>query len=104
MSLDLLRIHLQRERTLAQIGAREMCGDVFRAEAFGLFAHILDQVWPLNALRKSREVFDHCRECKLAAGLMSLYHHRLQVGARGVECRRQTRAARPNNPGVTNRL
>src|SRR5579864_336211 len=58
---------------------------VFRSKTLGLAAHVSDEFRSVDALGKSRKVFDQRGERKLASGFMPLKYQRVQVGAPGVE-------------------
>ncbi len=73
---------------------------VFRAKTRRLFAHVLDQLRPLNALRKAGKVFDQSRQRELASGLVAFEHQRFQVGACGIERGSVASTARSHNNDV----
>jgi hypothetical protein len=72
----------------------------FRAEAFSLFTHIVDQVRSLDSLGKSREIFDQGGHRELPAGLMPFQHERLQIRARRVNRGGQSGASGSHNDCV----
>ena len=85
-----LRVHLmhaemKQERTLAEVRAGEMRHAVFRAEAFRLLAHVLDQLRSHDSFGEAGKIFHQRGERKLAAGLVAFDHKRLQIGAGGVK-------------------
>src|SRR5206468_3327130 len=72
-------------------------GQVLRAETRRLLAHPLDQLRPLDPLREAGEVLHVGRETELPARLVAVDQERLQVGAGGVDRRRQAGAPRPQD-------
>ncbi len=57
--MNLVFAEVQKKRALAEIRAGEMRHAVFRAESFGLLAHIFDQLRTENTFRKSGKILDH---------------------------------------------
>ena len=62
------------ERSNAEINTIHMAKLILRAEAAGLLTHILNELGPLNSLRKARKILDQSRERQLAPRLMALEH------------------------------
>src|SRR5208282_6615134 len=84
-SVDHFVPDMKFKRILAQVGAAHVAVLIFGAEARRLLAHVLDQLWSLNALREAWKVFYQGGERKLAPGFVAFQHQRFQVGARSVE-------------------
>ena len=78
-----------RERPAFEIDARDVALHDLGAEALGLRAHLRHQVRAHDAVAEPGPVLDHRRQHQLPAGLEAFDEQRLQVGARGVERRRQ---------------
>ena len=77
---------------------------VFGAKACRLLLHVLDQLRTLNAIRKTRKVLHQRRHAELSTGLMTFDHERLQVGAGGIDSRRQSGASGAQNHHVPYRI
>src|SRR5206468_769543 len=92
-----MRIERQTERAPRQVDRRGLTGQVLRAETRRLLAHLLDQLRPLDPLREAGEVLHVGRETELPARLVAVDQERLQVGAGGVDRRRQAGAPRPQD-------
>src|SRR5713226_1564699 len=88
LGVHLVLAEMEQEGALAEVGASEVRGAVFGAEALRLLAHILDQLRPHDSFGKSGKIFYQRGEGKLAAGLVAFDDQRLQIGAGGVECGR----------------
>src|SRR5271169_2818672 len=86
---------VQDEGTLAEVGAVKVRRLVLSPEARRLRLHVLDQLRPLDAFGEAGKVLHQGCKRELSAGLMALEHERLEVGARGVDCRRQSGATGP---------
>jgi hypothetical protein len=99
--VNLMNADVQQEWPLAQINAGEVRHAVFSAKTLGLLAHIFDELWTENALRKSGEVLNQRGERKLSAGLVAFNDQRLQVGARGVECGSVSGTSGPDDDNVS---
>src|SRR5438874_2226718 len=52
-----------------------------RPELLRLFVHVDNELWAVDALGKSGEIFYHCRRRKLSARLPALEHERIKVSA-----------------------
>ena len=75
-----------------ELGVHEPSDEFLR-----LFVHIHDQLRPVNAIGKSREILDE-RSCRqLTARFSTLKDEGSQVGPCGVNCSRQSGAPRSNN-------
>ena len=72
------------EGTLAKVCFSDGAGFEFRAEFLRLFAHVLDELRPQNAVRETGEILNVRGERKLAAGLVAIENEGLQVRARSV--------------------
>ncbi len=94
----------QRKGTHTKIGADHVAKLVLGAESPRLLAHVLDQLRPLDAIRKSRKIFHQGSQRELASGFMAFEHQRLQFGARRVERRGVTGATRADDDNVANIL
>jgi hypothetical protein len=75
----------QTEGMLAEFGFDDGAVEVFGAEAFGLFLHILDEFGSIDAFGEAGKILDKSGERKLSAGLVAHDDEGLQVGARGVD-------------------
>ena len=91
---------LHDHRLAAQVDARDVALHNFGAEPLGLSAHLGHEVRAHDAVAIAREVLDHRRQHQLAAGLNPLDEQRLQVGARRVERRGETRRTRADDNDV----
>src|SRR5437016_14420011 len=85
LSVNGLTPDLQREGPLTQVDAIYMAELILCAEASCLLAHVLDQLWPLDSLWKTGEIFYQCGEGKLASGLVALENQRFEIGACSIE-------------------
>ena len=101
LGVNLLNAEMQQKRALAEIGAGEMRHAVFRAEAFGLLAHVLDQLRAQDAFGKSGKILDQRGHGELSAGLVAFDDQRLQVGARRVESGSVSGASGPDDDNVS---
>ena len=101
LGVDLMNAQMQQKRPLAEIGAGEMRHAVFGAEAFGLLAHVLDQLRTQNAFRKSGKVLHQRGHRELSAGLVAFDDQRLQIGARRVESGSVSGASGPDDDNVS---
>src|SRR5690349_14324686 len=72
----------------------------FGAEAFGLLAHVVDEFWSLDTLRKSREVFDQGGHGELAARFVALENEWFEISAGSVDCSRQSGTPGPHDDYV----
>ncbi len=68
----LMLAEMQQKRPLAQVGAGQVRHAIFRAEAFRLLAHVLDQLRPHDPFGKAGEILHQRGERELAAGLVAL--------------------------------
>ncbi len=102
--MDGFLAQIQGKGTFAKVGTDHVAKLVLRPKAPCLLAHVLDQLGPLNALGKSREIFHQGGKRQLASGFMTFEHQRFQVGTGRVERRSVTGAARPDNDDVANVL
>ena len=99
---DGLCTQVQNKRALRQVGRDQMGHAELSAEAGRLLFHVLDQIWPLNAVRPAREVLDQRSDRELSSGLMAFEHQRLQIGAGGVDSCGEPGAAGAQNDCVAN--
>ena len=79
------RVALQPERALRQVGGVDVVEDDFGVEALGVRLHALHQRRAHQAVRVAGPVVDFGGRHQLAALLQAGDHHRLEVGARGVD-------------------
>lgn len=86
---------------LAEVHASNMSGEKLGTETRGLLTHVLDQLRPLDAFRKSREVFHQRGDGELAAGLMSVDHEGAEIGAGSIDRRGQSRTSGTDDNDVT---
>src|SRR5579864_4990147 len=91
--MNLVLAHVQKKRSLAEVGAGHVAEHVFGPEALRLFAHVFDQLRALNPFRKAGEILHHRGDRELSPGLVSLDHERFQVCASGVKSSRVSGAA-----------
>ena len=91
------RLERQGERPRRHVDVRDRVDDDLRAEPLGLLAGDVHERGPLDAVLEAGEVLDVGRRRELAAGLDPLDDERLEVRARGVDRRGQTRGARPDD-------
>src|ERR1700756_1141558 len=96
-----MNAQMQQKRPFAQVGAGKMRHAVFRAKAFGLLAHVFNQLWPKNALGKPREVLNQRGHRELSTRLVTLDDQRFQIGARGIESGRVSGAAGGDDNNVS---
>ena len=87
---------IENGRRLRSTRATLPCIDL-GAEALGLRAHLRHQVRTHDAVAEPGPVLHHRRQHQLPARLEALDEQRLQVGARGVERRRQACWARSDD-------
>ncbi|MNC42840.1 hypothetical protein D3C75_916700 [compost metagenome] len=74
-------------------------------EALGLLAHIVHQLRPHNALRKTGEILNFRGRGQLAARLRSFNHQRVHIGPGQIDsCRKPRRAGSDNNALVHSRF
>ena len=78
-------VALQPERALAKVGGVDMVEDDLGLEALGMRLHALHQVGSHQAVGVAWPVVDLGRGHQLAALLQAGDHHRLEVGARGID-------------------
>src|ERR1017187_2057444 len=95
-----MNAQMQQKRPLAQVGAGEMRHAVFGAEAFGLLAHILDELWAENTFGKSGEILDHRGQRELPAWLGGFDYDRLPGSPRRVESGSMPGASGPDDDNV----
>ncbi len=86
----------------AEIEAYHVAGEELGAEARGLHAHVVDELGPLDAFGKAREIFHQGGDGELAAGLVAVDDQRGEVGTRGINGRGQAGAAGADDDDVTN--
>ena len=79
LRLDRIFAHLKRERTFAEVRRSHMRQFVFGAKTLRLAAHIGNQLWALNSVRKSGKIFHQRGQRKLAAGLVPFQYQRIQL-------------------------
>ena len=91
---------LELERPLRKIRLRDFTRSKNGAESLRLLFHVLDQVRPHNAVRKSRVVFNIGGQRQLAADLETLDDQRLEVCPRGINRGGVARTARSNDDDV----
>ncbi len=89
--------HLDFERSLGEIHFADRARFELRAEFLRLFAHILDQFRAQNAIGKSGEILHVRGQGELPAGFVPFQNERAQIGARGVDRRRQPRTTTSDN-------
>src|SRR6266567_1691822 len=99
--VNLMNSQMQQKRPLAEISAGQVRHAVFGAEAFGLFAHVFDELRTQDPIRESGKVLDQRGHGKLSARLVTLDDKRLQVGARGVESGSVSGASGPDDDNVS---
>jgi hypothetical protein len=88
---------MEYERALSQIGAGKVSHAVFGAEAFGLFAHVIDELRPHDAFREARKILNQCGERELSAGFVSFDDKGLEVCASRVKSGGMSGAAGSDN-------
>ena len=95
-----LPVDVQPERPLRQIRLAHRPMQILGAEPLGLLLHVLHQVRPLNAFRKSGKVFDLGGNRQLPARLMPDNHQRIEIRAARVDRGGVPGAARADNDHV----
>src|ERR1700686_202971 len=85
LSVNLMNAQMQQKWPLAQVGAGQMRHAVFRAKAFRLLSHVLNQLGAENTLGKSREVLDQRGHRELSTRLVPFDDQRFQISARRVQ-------------------
>ena len=91
---------VQDEGMPAEVGGDKVRHLQFRAEADGLLLHVLDEVWALDTLGPSGEVFYQGGDGELAAGFVAFQDERLEVGAGSVDGGSQACAAGTEDDSV----
>src|SRR5215468_5510873 len=94
----------QAEGRMGKISTFQMSMQVFGAKAGGLLAHGFDQIRALYALGEPREILDQSCHGELPAGLMAFDYQRLEISARGIDCRRQPRTSGAQNHSIADRV
>ena len=78
-----------------------MPGHVLSAELRRLFLHILNQLWPLNAIGPAGKILHQGCKRELPSRLMALYQQRLEIGAGRVDGGGESGTTRAENYRVT---
>src|ERR1700687_6249816 len=96
-----MNAQMQQKWPLAQVGAGQMRHAIFRAKAFGLLAHVLDQLRPKNPFGKSGKVLDQRGHRELSARLVPFDDQRFQISARRVQSRSVSGASGSDDDNVS---
>jgi hypothetical protein len=88
------------ERAAAEINFTHRAGFEFGAELLRLLPHIVNQLWPQNAVWETGIIFDHGGQSELASRFVAIDDQRLEVGASGIDCCGESRAAAANDDDV----
>src|SRR6185436_12580151 len=89
-----LALRPQPERAARQVDLLHVDVDEAGPETLGLLAELLHQLRALDAFREAWVVLDVARDHELAARRVATDDDRLEVGAGGVDGRRQARRTR----------
>ena len=104
LGMDDLMANVQKERPLTQIDAGQMRHAIFRAETFGLLAHVFNQLRAHDSFWESRKILDQRGQGELPAGFVAFNDQRFQVGAGSIDGGRETGAASAEDDSIANVL
>ena len=103
MSVDVYRVsspHVDLDRAPAQFHLGHVAVDDLGAEPLGLRAHLGHQIRAHDAVAKAGEILHRGGEHQLPARLDAFDEQRLEVGARGIQRRRETGGAGPDDGDI----
>jgi len=97
LRLDSFAVHRQQKWFLRYISAFKGAELHARTETFRLLLHPRHQFITVDAFGKARKILDDARRGQQPAGHRACEHEGIEIGARGVESRRQARASCSND-------